>query len=473
MLQDAFIFKRRLGIGATAEVFLVRKKISGDLRALKVFTPLVMADQQALTKIRTEMKVLGKLDHPNIVKLYGGWGTEEEFALELEYVDGQDLRGWKKELGLPFVEPLLWILCQVARGLGAAHEQGVLHRDLKPENILISRFGEVKLSDFGLARELDSTTMTQSGLLTGSIGYLAPETLSGQRPDQQSDIFSFGVVAYELLSGKNPFSAETPQASVKKLLDGKFASLRESAPGVPKAVATLVESCLAVDPEKRPASIWHIEGDFQLALARCTLARFASDIVSVTKRSALLEPAFLAKKADLEKRKAETIGTPALIELAREWSHFFPNAKEPVEILEKCSPETIPPRRRMMLAAALLLLLLSLGGLFAYQLRSRPLDPVAAPAAPPTPTPSTTPKQATLIAPTKKSLPTGWIKVHADPEVQVFLDGRLIPLERWDRIEATAGSRQLKLLKDGYLPIVNQIDVKANKIAVVKARGGG
>lgn len=477
MLKDAFHFDRRLGIGATAEVFLVREKVSGTPRALKVFTPLVMAHQETVERIRLEMELLGKLTHPNIVHLYGGHGAGEEFALELEYVEGGDLRAWKKNYSLPLVEPLVWILCQVARGLSGAHEQGILHRDLKPENILVARNGEVKLSDFGLARQLDSVTMTRSGLLTGSIGYLAPEILSAERPDQRSDIFSFGAVAYELFTGKNPFAAETAQASVKKLLDGKFSPLTEQVPALPKRVAELVEKCLASDPAQRPASIWHVEGELQLALAGNAVARFNKDLVSLDARTSVLAAAFEEKKAELELRRAEAAEIPARIALAREWAHIFPNAAEPMEILGSLpnqAPVGLTKKRALALVALLLLTLFPLGWHYWHRSTREEISISAALATPP---PVITPESPTVpAAPVRPTAPArppvGWIKVYADPEVQVFLDDQAIPQERWDRIQAAPGLRQLKLVKAGYLPIVNRIEVKANKTAVVKARGG-
>lgn len=146
MLHDIFVLGDRLGIGATAEVFAATANRTGEKRALKVFTPLVLSDPETVKRIETEASVLRSLSHPNIVRLYGSHAADEELALELEFVDGSDLRQWRKAYDLHLHEPVLWILCQIARGIGCAHEHGVLHRDLKPENVLISRTGDVKLT---------------------------------------------------------------------------------------------------------------------------------------------------------------------------------------------------------------------------------------------------------------------------------------------------------------------------------------
>lgn len=455
MFTQTFSLDRRLGVGATAEVFLAHVNASGEARALKVFTPLVLSDADTVRRVRMEMEALQKLSHPNIVRLFGGHGNDKAFALELEYVDGSDLRAWRAKYSLPFTEPLFWILCQIARGL-------------KPENVLVSKNGEVKLTDFGLARELDAVTMTKSGLLSGSIGYIAPEILSGEPADHRSDIFSFGAVAYELLSSKNPFGANTPQGSMKKLLAGEFLPLAESSAELPPTVVQIIEKCLALDPSLRPPSIWHIEGELQLALRSSPLARMCRSLVSTNERDRFMVAAYEAKRRQLgQRRNSLARGNEASIALARDWAHLFPSAPEPLEILQTLrKPAQL--KRRLVIAAIALILLLPLFWFFPSR-EDAELDQVVAT---PAPTIQAKPIAAPPPAPAVSRPKIGWIKVFADPDVQLFLDEKLVPQEKWDRIEASAGLRNLKLVKEGFLPIVNAIEVKAGKVVVVKARGG-
>jgi serine/threonine protein kinase len=268
---SGFDIVRPIGVGATSEVFLAKHIKTGSLHALKVFSNVISQDPELVRRLKTEADILGSFRHPNIVSLYESIRNESDFGLDLEFVDGSDLRKWLNETGhrTQLVEPRVWLLAQLARGLGAAHEKGILHRDLKPENILISRSGEVKITDFGLARSISQTTITRVGLLVGSLGYMAPEVISGSKATVQSDIFSFGVMAYEVLSGESPFQSETPQGMIHAISTGKRMPLSERAPHIPLKISALVDSCLALNPEERPESIWRIEADMMTWLSAC------------------------------------------------------------------------------------------------------------------------------------------------------------------------------------------------------------
>ncbi len=477
MLRDTFVIQERLGIGATAEVFAAVCQNTKAKRALKVFTPLVLSDPDTVKRIEGEVSALRLLNHPNIVRLYGSHSFPEELALELEFVDGSDLRLWRKHFELRINEPLLWVLCQVARGIGCAHEHGVLHRDLKPENILISRAGDVKLTDFGLARQLDAVTMTKSGLLAGSIGYMAPEMLDGERCSQQSDIFSFGAVAYELLAGVNPFAGPNPQSMMKKMMTGQFRPLGELVPGLPVAAEKLVHACLSTNPKNRPASIWHVEAELMSLLTSSPLHRFAKSLVSLTQRQSVLEAAFLEKKLELERRREDLAGPEAAILLAREWSYVFPDSPVPAEILGGLNPEK-KKKAVWLSAAALLLVFVGLGvAYWSAEKVKGPVAPVSAlvteevksVAAAPAPMPQPSPEvnKASISVPPA----LGWIKVLADEDVRVLLDGAEVPRSQWNKIPADPGRRRIRLVKEGFLPIENVIRVSNGKTAVVNAKG--
>ena len=148
-LFAGFVIDRLLGIGATAEVFSARNLSAGRDVALKIFSPIVSRDSELVERLRSEAEILGRLRHPNVVSTFGIQNRDGAFAIELELVDGVDLRRWveKSQSQIPFAEPAMWILVQIARGLGAAHEIGALHRDLKPENILISK-SESAIEDY-------------------------------------------------------------------------------------------------------------------------------------------------------------------------------------------------------------------------------------------------------------------------------------------------------------------------------------
>lgn len=476
MLHDNFVIQERLGIGATAEVFSAIEKSTQARRALKVFTPLVLSDPDTVKRIEGEVNALQRFSHANIVRLYSSHSYPGELALELEFVDGTDLRLWRKSYDLRLLDPLLWILCQVARGIGCAHEHGVLHRDLKPENILIAKNGDVKLTDFGLARQLDAVTMTKSGLLAGSIGYMAPEMLDGERCSTLSDVFSFGAVAYELLSGVNPFAGPNPQSMMKKMMNGQYRPLGELVPGLPERAEKLVHACLATSPQLRPTSIWHVEAELMSMLSAAPLVKLCRKLVSVTSRQEVLESAFLEKKRELEQRREQLSGVmnraPWLL-LAREWSFVFPDSPAPAEILGAIPSEQRRAVTQRWAAAAILLLLFIGAGFVLWPETKSPVatvvDAVATKAAAPQPPPVTEapPAPAPVRAPAN-----GWIKVIADDDVRLLLDGAEVPRARWNRIPADPGRRRIRLIKEGFLPIENIIRVSPGKTAVVNTKGG-
>ena len=483
MLENLFTLDRRLGIGATAEVYLGFRRDDHTPRALKIFTPIVLSDEETVRRIQVEVETLQALSHPNIVRLYQSHGDQDELALELEFVDGSDLRRWAEKYKTHLAEPKLWILCQVARGLACAHENGILHRDLKPENILISKSGDVKLTDFGLARQLDSVTMTKSGLLSGSIGYMAPEILDGQRPTAQADLFSFGAVAYELLAGKNPFWGSNPQAALKCLVNGKFRPLAEVTAGVPPTVLAIIEQCLALDPSSRPRSIWHVEAELMHALGYSPMHKLARALVS-HEHDHYLTPAFTEKRKELAARREQlpaTDSAPWLL-LLRDWNYAFPNDPEAAALLAGVPAAPVNPWRRRALPALAALLLLFIGtgwwlwprepATVATTTPPSPLvtDSISVPAAAPVPAAAT---QAPVALTARPSVEHGWIRVEADPDVEIFVDGKFIPQSRWGRITVKPGTRALRMVKQGFLPIENKIEVRANQTAVVKAKGGG
>lgn len=438
---------------------------------------MVLADPDTVKRIEAEVSALRTLRHPNIVHLFTAHSAPDELALELEYVRGSDLRQWRKGYSISLHEPVLWILSQVARGIGCAHENGILHRDLKPENVLVSETGEVKLTDFGLARQLDAVTMTKSGLLAGSIGYMAPEMLDGENCTPLSDVFSFGAVAYELLGGVNPFAGPNPQSMMKRMLSGEFRPLGELVPGLPPRIETLIHSCLALQPSRRPASIWHVEAELMNAIAATPLLKHCRSLVSGIDRSRALEPAFVDKRRELEARRAALGGSrPETISLAREWSFVLPDSTAPHELLSALGSDDKPSPYLRAAAVLLLMLFVGSGGwLFWLATRRTPMPVAATPAVTaPAPIPTPAPVNDTIAVRSAAPAPTpalGWIRVEADDDVTLFLDGAEVPRSEWKHIPADPGQRRLKLVKAGFLPIENVIPVRAGKTAVVHAKG--
>lgn len=352
---QGFNVERSLGVGATSEVFAATNLTTGKRVALKSFSQLILSDPELVQRLETEVEILGKLRHSNVVTLLSHQRGAESFVLELELVDGFDLRRWIESYDLQLVEPQLWTLAQIARGLGAAHELGIVHRDLKPENILVSKDGEVKITDFGLARQINRLTITRLGLLIGSLGYMAPEVVNGGRATDRADLFSFGVIAYEVLCRRPAFPGETPQAVIRQITEGKFEPIRSINPRVPPNIASTIESCLKIDPKERPQSIWFLEAELMTYLSISGLLQFARDLVSVDMRGVVLRDALLAKHQQLNARITklrETDDRKELVATVSEMLALFPDDSATIELLPSLR-EKEPSRWRFMAAMVL------------------------------------------------------------------------------------------------------------------------
>jgi serine/threonine protein kinase len=304
MFSDEFDIIRSVGAGATADVYLARRKSNGESVALKVFSPKLLDNPEVASRLAEEATTLARLNHGNIVRLIRTLNRDATVGLELEFVDGEDLTKFRSNFDVPFIEPLVWVLAQVCKGLGGAHEQGILHRDLKPENILVSFDGDVKISDFGLARCIDRRTITRSGLFIGSLGYMAPEVIDGERPTVQSDIFSLGVVAYEILAQASPFPGETPQQLIRAIAEGKYVPLKSRAPHLSPRLQATVEACLQLDAKKRPESVWHVEAELMAELTQSGLLAVCKKLVSRGLRDSVLAECYRIKHAKLEEQVA-------------------------------------------------------------------------------------------------------------------------------------------------------------------------
>ena len=255
-----------IGFGATSEVYRVCDKFENEF-AYKKFHSHLFRKNESRDLLNIEIETLLKLNHPNVVKLFGPVSSNNEIGILLEFVDGVDFREWISLSKLKVWEPCAWILVQVLRGLGAAHELNFLHRDLKFENVLINKHGVAKLSDFGLAKHLGFSTITNSGQLVGSLPSMSPESINGHSLNFASDIYSFGVMAYEAFSGVQPFSGVTPQEIIKKILEGKPRDLSFYRPDLPEELLEVIRQCLNRDPKLRPQNVWQIEALFMNRLS--------------------------------------------------------------------------------------------------------------------------------------------------------------------------------------------------------------
>ncbi|HOX46453.1 MAG TPA: serine/threonine-protein kinase [Myxococcota bacterium] len=239
-----------LGKGGMAEVFRGRQDGLERPVAVKAILPELKSDAEALERFRREALALAALQHENIVAVHELEEKSGRLYLIMELVDGVDLASLLGHGPLP-VDVALVVGVALAQALGHAHFRRVVHRDVKPSNVMLSRQGVVKLTDFGIAKDLALDDLTRRGLVVGTLQYLAPEQVLGQRADPRSDLYSLGVLLYEVLSGQRPYRAPEQAELLRAIVQGRRRPLREVAPRVPRALAMVIERCLELEPGRR------------------------------------------------------------------------------------------------------------------------------------------------------------------------------------------------------------------------------
>lgn len=250
---------RRLGEGGMGQVFLAEDVQLGRRVAIKLISERVSSDAAMSSRFLREARLLATIEHPHVVRVYSFGQVEARQYLVMEYVEGESLAALIRREGPLPVETALRILRETVEGLEAAQELHIVHRDIKPANILLDRRGRVRVADFGLAKQGATTSatdssITQAGYVLGSPHYLSPEQAQGQVTDFRSDLYSLGVVLYEMLTGERPFEGSTPIAIVARHLHDPLPPIRSRRADVPMEVAVLIERLTAKDREQRPRS---------------------------------------------------------------------------------------------------------------------------------------------------------------------------------------------------------------------------
>ncbi len=249
-----FRLLRRLGRGAMAEVYLAEQQLLERQVAVKVLKSDLADDPTYIQRFQREARAAASLVHANIVQIHEGGCVGGVHYIAQEYVNGQNLRQWLTRNGPPDLAHALSIMRQVAAALAKAAEQGIVHRDIKPENILLTQSGEVKVADFGLARlasQGEGVDLTQVGMTMGTPLYMSPEQVEGRRLDSRSDIYSFGVTCYHMLSGSPPFGGETALGVAVQHLKKRPKALETLRPDLPPALCRIVHKMLAKAPKDR------------------------------------------------------------------------------------------------------------------------------------------------------------------------------------------------------------------------------
>jgi serine/threonine-protein kinase len=253
-LDGRYHVVERIASGGMGEVFRAHDAVLAREVAIKILHRSLAGDPAFVDRFRREARAAAGLSHPNIVAVYDWGAVDGIYYMVMEYVRGPSVRHLLNERGRLEPAQAVEILRQTLLALGHAHHEGFVHRDMKPENLLVTREGVVKVADFGLARAYADGRVTQAGAVTGTVQYLAPEQIRGEPADPRSDLYSLGIVAYELLSGKLPFTGETAMAVAYKHLSDRVPAPSETVPELPTELDGFVASATDRDRELRPES---------------------------------------------------------------------------------------------------------------------------------------------------------------------------------------------------------------------------
>jgi serine/threonine-protein kinase len=254
---------KQLGGGGMAIVYMGRDTLLNRLVTVKMLRPEFTSDEDFVKRFRREAQAVASLSHPNIVSIYDVGQEDKVHYLVMEYVEGDNLKNLIREQGVVPVDRAVEIARQISDALQHAHENNIVHRDIKPQNILITKEGRPKLTDFGIAREATTATLTQTDTIVGSVHYLSPEQARGETAGPRSDIYSLGIVLYEMVTGVLPFQGETPIGVALKHIQESPVPPSSLKPSVSPGLERIITRAMAKNPVDRYQSAKDMAADLE------------------------------------------------------------------------------------------------------------------------------------------------------------------------------------------------------------------
>jgi serine/threonine-protein kinase len=264
IVDNRYVLGESLGSGGMGEVYLARDRVLERDVALKVLRSQYAGNEEFAERFRREARSAAGLSHPNIVQVYDRGETQDGTSyIAMEYVPGGTLKEQIERRGPFGASETAAVGAQITDAIGAAHERGVIHRDIKPQNVLVTASGDLKVTDFGIARAASAVTSSASSAIFGTAGYISPEQALGEPVGPASDLYSLGVILYEMLTGELPFTADNSIAVCMKHVTEPLRPPKQLNPSIPEGMDALVVKLLAKDPANRYASATELLNDLE------------------------------------------------------------------------------------------------------------------------------------------------------------------------------------------------------------------
>src|SRR5574344_910532 len=250
-INDRYQIIKSIGEGGMANVYLAYDTILDRNVAVKVLRGDLATDEKFVRRFQREALSASSLSHPNIVEVYDVGEDNGQYYIVMEYIEGKQLKELIKKRGKLTISEVIDIMLQISDGLSVAHDSYIIHRDIKPQNIMIQENGLVKITDFGIAMAMNATQLTQTNSVMGSVHYLPPEQANGKSATVKNDIYSLGILMYELLTGELPYRGDNAVEIALKHLKEPFPSVKEKVPEVPQSVENIIIKATAKNPKNR------------------------------------------------------------------------------------------------------------------------------------------------------------------------------------------------------------------------------
>ena len=265
-ISDRYQIIKSIGEGGMANVYLAYDTILDRNVAVKVLRGDLATDEKFVRRFQREALSASSLNHPNIVEVYDVGEDNGQYYIVMEYIEGKHLKELLKKRGHLTITEVVDIMLQITDGMSVAHDSYIIHRDIKPQNIMILENGLVKITDFGIAMAMNATQLTQTNSVMGSVHYLPPEQANGKGATLQSDIYSMGILMYELLTGKLPYRGENAVEIALKHLKEPLPSIREEIPNIPNSIENIIKKATAKNIKNRYADAREMHEDLLTCL---------------------------------------------------------------------------------------------------------------------------------------------------------------------------------------------------------------